>query len=486
MVKKLLSFLFFVCIVFLIFSCQKETFSTSGNIKLKFAPDTVSFDTIFTTFGSTTQRLRIKNPSNHSINISRIYLAGGENSPFRLNINGVKSYEDRDVRISKGDSLYIFVEVTVDPTNQDNPMIVQDSIIFELNGNQQDVDLIAYGQDFHLFNGDVLNSQHWKNDKPYLIYNSVLVDSMATLTIDPGCRIYFHHESSLFVKGTLKVEGTYDEPVNFAGDRLEQYYDDKPGQWGAVKILDDKSLYIFGGIHFLTGSKDNRIDHAIIKNANKGIQVDSVGNSTNPVLILSNTIIKNMTLNCLDARTTRVKADNCIFANSGSYSVALRFGGKYEFDHCTVANYYNGTRQEPSLVINNYYKYNSIIYAFDLEKAIFSNCIIYGEYGGNGDEILLDGIPQSQFNYQFQNCLLKTDPTHAQETEFKNSIFNKDPRFVVEKNFDYAIDSLSPARNIGDLEIAKQFPLDLNNESRLADEGPDLGALEWVPAKDEK
>jgi hypothetical protein len=48
-----------------------------------------------------------------------------------------------------------------------------------------------------------------------------------------------------------------------------------------------------------------------------------------------------------------------------------------------------------------------------------------------------------------------------------------------ENNF--AIDSLSPARNIGNIEIARLFPVDLDNQSRLDDEEPDSGALEWIP-----
>ena len=169
-----------------------------------------------------------------------------------------------------------------------------------------------------------------------MIYNSILVGSSETLTIDPGCRIYFHKGASLFVKESLNVKGTLEEPVKLLGDRLEKDYADAPGQWGAWTVLADKSKYIYGGLHFLKGSKDNTIDYAIIKNANKGIQLDSIGISSNPVLVLSNSRIENMSLNCIDARTTKLKTFNCIFANSGSYSVALCFGGNYEFYHCTM------------------------------------------------------------------------------------------------------------------------------------------------------
>lgn len=472
-------FLYLVlCGVFL-WSCNQEEFNSNPDAKLVFASDTITFDTVFTTIGSTTKWFTVRNPQKQAVNISNILLAGGNHSPFRLNINGVAATEDFDVDISGGDSLFIFVEVTIDPTGQNNPMVYHDSIVFNLNGNKQDVDLIAFGQDFHLYKGEVLKTQHWKNDKPYLIYNSVLVDSLETLTVDAGCRIHFHNGSGMFVKGTLKATGTFDEPVKFLGDRLEKGYADVPGQWGAWTELSGGGIYVYGGLHFLVGSKDNSIDWAIIKNANKGIQIDSMGFSKNPVLTISNSRIENMTLNCIDARTTFIKASNCVFANSGSYSVALLFGGDYEFNHCTIANYFSfGTRKEPALILNNYYEYNNVTYAFDF-KTTFANCIIYGN---NPDEISVDKAGDKTFAYSFRNCLVNT----GLKDGFENSVFNKDPLFVDIPENNFAIDSLSPAKNMGNIEIARLFPVDLENQSRLEDEGPDSGALEWIPTAKRK
>ena len=455
-------------------SCNNDDFFTANNAKLAFGTDTVTFDTVFTTIGSTTKWFTVKNPYEQPVLISKIFLAGGDNSHFRLNINGVQANEDADVEIEGGDSLFVFVEVTIDPTGQNNPMIVHDSVVFNLNGNQQDVDLVAFGQDFHLFNGEILKTQHWQNDKPYLIYNSVLVDTLETLTIDAGCWIHFHKGSGLFVKGTLKANGTFEEKITFAGDRLEKGYADVPGQWGAFNILSNNSIRFYGGLHFLVGSKDNILDWAIIKNANKGIQIDSLGNSENPVLTLSNTRIENMTLNCIDARTTFLKASNCVFANSGSYTVALLFGGNYEFNHCTVANYFNqGTRKEASLILNNYFEYKKVIYPFDFD-AVFTNCIISG---ANQEEIKIDQSFERSFEYAFKNCLANT----SERKGFEQSVFSKDPLFESVAKNNFAIDSLSPARNIGDIGAAKLFPFDLDNQSRLDDLGPDLGALEWIP-----
>ena len=59
-------------------------------------------------------------------------------SNFRLNVNGVVGNELYDVEVPGHDSIYIFVEVTIDPTGQNLPMVVQDSIVFSTNANLQD------------------------------------------------------------------------------------------------------------------------------------------------------------------------------------------------------------------------------------------------------------------------------------------------------------------------------------------------------------
>ena len=479
MKKLLLSTTFLAFCAFLIWSCNKdEEISTNPHIRLSFSTDTVSFDTVFTTIGSTTQRFTVRNPESRAINISRIRLASGNKSPFRLNINGLKSIDAENIQLSGRDSLFIFVEATIDPTGENLPMIINDSVVFDLNGNSQSVKLLAFGQDVHLLNGQHIQTEHWINDKPYLIYNSAKVDSLNTLTIDPGCRIHFHKNSSLFVNGTLKANGTFEEPISFGGDRLEKEYENIPGQWGHQSITKDGNLILYGGIHFLQGSKNNRMDYVVIRNADKGIQLDSLGLSPEPMLTISNSRIENMTLNCIEARTSNIEAWNCIFANSGSYTVALLFGGNYRFRHCTIANYFSsGKHAEPALIVNNYYKYEDAIYSFNLEKAEFSNCIIYGM---NNNELALAGHENAPFNYNFSNCLIKNQAYKDAGSSFNDVLFNLDPAFTDEQNFDFSLDSISPARNIGNMETARLIPLDLNNNSRLADEGPDLGALEWI------
>ena len=482
MVKKNIAFIIILFGFIFIVSCIKEEISTDRSLKLEFSTDTVSFDTVFTTIGTSTQWFQVRNPNRQAVNVGKISLAGGKNSPFRLNIDGKEGNEDYDVVIQGKDSIFIFVEATIDPTNTNNPMVVKDSIVFQTNGNIQDVKLIAFGQDFHLINGEVIKSRRWKNDKPYLVYNSMLVDSLETLTIDPGCRIYFHKKSSLFVYGTLIVNGTSEEPVIFQGDRLEEFYSNIPGQWGDYRENKNTGQIeaIFGGIHLLQGSNNNKINGAIIKNGNKGIQADSIlGKGLTPELILSNTRIENMSALCLDARTSHITATNCVFGNSSSFTVALLLGGLYEFNHCTIANNNGEARKNATVLMKNYYDYGNTRYVYDQAKVDFKNCIIYGS---KSEEIEMDIAPQGLFNYRFMNCFLKTS---GKETDplYAGSIFNKDPKFTIVDKYNFYLDSLSTARNVANIEIARLFPTDLYNNSRLNDLGPDIGAIEWIPKK---
>ena len=196
-------------------SCRKdELIGSDPSYKLSFSSDTLIFDTIFTTIGSTTRTLKIFNPNDQRINISHIRLAGGSSSPYSLNINGVAGSSTENLGIAANDSVFIFVKVTIDPNLQNNPLIITDSIVFETNGNIQDVDLAAWGQDAHFFVGNaklpglsypyiiVANENEnitWEDDKPYVIYGWAVIDSAASLSIGPGVDIHFHQNSGLWV-----------------------------------------------------------------------------------------------------------------------------------------------------------------------------------------------------------------------------------------------------------------------------------------------
>ena len=90
----------FICIVafFLmlsISSCKKETFNTSA--ALGFSDDTITFDTLFTTLGSTTKFFTLRNTTKQAIKISNISLGGGAASSYRMSVDGDNGASFKDV-----------------------------------------------------------------------------------------------------------------------------------------------------------------------------------------------------------------------------------------------------------------------------------------------------------------------------------------------------------------------------------------------------
>lgn len=468
--------LIYILLVFLslgyLFSCEDEKYISSSDVKLDFSVDTVMFDTIFTSIGSATQHLKVYNPYDQKVLISSIKLAKSETSNFRLNINGVASNEVKNVEIAPLDSLYIFVEVTVDPNGQNLPLVVKDSIEFITNANPQDVDLVAWGQDFNLINKEIVKNTTWTSEKPYLVYNNAYVDSNAVLTINPGTRIYFHKDAGLYVKGKVLAKGTIDNPISFQGDRLESVYANVPDQWN--------------GILLYSGSTNNEFSNVEIKNANIGLWVGNVEDKGSAKVKLTNVRIQNMAYAGILAMKSEIQAVNCLVANCGFYAVALLISGSYEFNHSTIANYWGGygfkARTTPAVYISNILNASKDKpdYVGDITKADFGNCIITGN-AMDGNELVLRKRSDKVYNYKFDRCILQVADTFKTSNvdHFVNILKGVDPKFVDPyKKYNYELDTLSKAKDVANRTISKLYPTDLKGRDRFLDGGPDLGAFE--------
>lgn len=458
-------------------SCIEEDstkFTSNPNIALSFSTDTLKFDTVFTTIGSATKQIRVYNKNKNAVRTD----VSIQSNVFHIIVDGAKGSQHNNIVIRGGDSIYIFVDATIDPQNSNSPVVILDSIKFSTNGNCQNVKLMAYGQDVHIITDSVIETQTWNADKPYLINNTILIDSLSTLTIEKGAHLHFHTNSSLLVKGTLKVDGSLEKPVIFEGDRLEDYYKSKAGQWGKVITIDGNKQY-FGNIHFVEGSRNNEISYAVIKNGVKGIQVDNHSDST-PTLKLANSVIENMAIAGIYSQSANLLVYNTIVANCGYYAVALTMGGNYQFYHTTIANY-TTTRNTPSLVFSNFSTTdNNKLFSFN---ATFANCIICGSrltefIADKQDSDTLD------FNYTFENCLISLPrSTDISDTNsYRNVILAIDslPRFVDVENHNFRLDTLSAAKDKGNLQYGKLFPVDFDGNSRINDKHPDLGAFERI------
>jgi len=461
-------------------SCEDDKYLSSADAKLRFSVDTVMFDTIFTTVGSTTQHLKIYNPYDQKVLISSIKLAKDATSNFRLNINGISANEVKNMEIAPLDSAYIFVEVTVDPNGQNSPLVVKDSIEFVTNSNRQFVDLVAWGQDFKLVKGHIAKNTVWTSEKPYLVYADSYVDSASTLTIQPGSKIYFHKEAGLQVEGKVLAKGTIDNPITFYGDRLEASYQNVPDQWDGI------SLY--------PGSNGNEFSNVEIKNANIGLMIGNVGSKKTAAVSLSNVKIQNMAYAGIFAVQSSVQATNCLITNCGYYSIAMLVSGSYEFSQSTIANYWNNRYGFKPRATSSVYLSNTLTitkdkkdYVGDITKADFSNCIITGNLGGN--EVSLKNNTDKTFNYLFNRCIIQLDKidVFSDKAHYINCFkTSSESIFVDYKKYNFELDSLSRAKDSADKAVAKLYPYDLKGRSRLSDTGPDLGALEWQGKKAKK
>lgn len=501
--KKILLLAFLITIVFS--ACRKDFDLIESEGNLSFSKDTVYLDTIFSNKSSSSYLLKVYNNSNQNAYIPSIELGKGLNSYYRLNVDGKSGKIFQNVEIKSKDSLYIFIEATIDYTKVTNP-IYTDSIVFKGNSFIKDVKLVTLVQDaYFLFPSKTLNgiietitlgkdlvgkdikingffladNTTWTNTKPYVIYGYCAVPENKTLTIEAGAKIYFHNNSGLIVSknGTLKINGTLQNKVQIEGARLEPYFENIPGQWGAIWLR--------------AGSKNHEIKNTLIKNGTIGILIDSIGSTVNPTLKIQNTEIYNQSNYGILARETNIEGSNLVINNVGFSSLACTMGGTYNFIHCTFTNYWNiSLRQFPAVLINNFYNYaegnKQITVPKNLKQANFSNSIIYGN---SRIELILDKVEGADFNFNFQNNLILFDDynnlySSKPQFQFSNSsnysqnIFNLTPDFKNTKLNQLIVGKLSSGIQKGNLSKALIIPQDILGVDRTT--SPDLGAYQHI------
>ncbi|MEC9209632.1 MAG: choice-of-anchor Q domain-containing protein [Bacteroidota bacterium] len=475
-------------IITILFACKKEEFSNSNSsATLHFSTDTITFDTIFASIGSITKTLTVYNRNNFDVK-SNIILKGNSSANFIMNIDGVAGNNQSNIEIPSKDSIFIFLEVTINPSLNTTPYILTDSLTFTTGSEQQNVNIVAWGQDayFHTANtySNIVNGTDttrfyyhlldcttpWTNDKPHVIYGYAIVDQGKILTINEGCNIYLHKNSGIIVGnpfsefsgGSIKINGNLGNEVVFQGDRLDAWYTQSPkpaGQWDRIWLTP--------------GSINNEINYAIIKNGNIGIHADTVFNSS-PTVTINNTIIENMSGIGILGQGAHITATNTIISECGQYTVACNIGGTYNFSHCTFSNYWNHTsRKNPSILLNNYYEgADGNIYVRDLTAANFTNCIIDGSLS---TEVSFQEQELGVFNYNFDHCLIKLDPTISTESShYENVIINQSPKFEDAYEGDFHLTENSPAINAGN--DSTEGTSDIEGNSRT---NPDIGAYEF-------
>ncbi len=464
---RYLSSLFLLILIVFWSSCRKdfEAGPSAGN--LQFSVDTLFLDTVFTNIGSSTYSFKVYNRTDNDLTIPTITLERGENSGYRLNVDGIPGKSFENIQVLAKDSIFVFVETTTDISDQttDTEFLYTDKVLFDTGGNQQDIDLVTLIKDaFFLFpSRDAMTGQvetlllgiddddneiriegffleddqlNFTNEKPYVIYGYVAIPGGKTLTIDAGARIHFHANSGIIASNnaTLLVNGEVstdpdllENEVIFEGDRLEPIFSNVPGQWGTIWLT--------------AGSTGHKINHATIKNSTVGILMDSNDGGSDPTLTIENTQIYNSSNVGLLARTANIYGENVVINNAGQVSLNCALGGTYSFNHCTFTNYSRigtGSRQLPAVLIdNNFLTQDDQLVIADLLEANFTNCIIYGD---QSIELLFSQVEGTQFNYNFKNCLIQFEDTNNNFTDnplydfsntslYENILINEEPAF---------------------------------------------------------
>lgn len=416
-----------ILISFFGLACRKaERVSTDPNAKLNISNNEILFDTIFTSVGSTTRRIKIVNKNNDAVKVSEIRLSGGNTSAFSININGEQTQHKNDLIINGQDSINLFVKVLINPNSTNLPFLVQDSILLNTNGNKQVIQLLAYGQNAVFINESIVNTNTiWTKVLPYIINGSLTVKSGASLTIEPGTKIYFHKDANLNIEGNLIVNGNFTEPVLFCSDRLERIYSDEPGQWKGI---------------FLKRTGYGLIKNAIIKNASVGITSDSLSINNKPKLILSNSIIKNMQVAAYIGYHSELLAFNNVMYNCGNYLIYGVGGGNYNFKQNTFVGYnLNFPRKTASLSFSDYLSAN----AYNKLQIDLTNNIIWGNLTNELD-IQKKTSAMVQLSL-WSNLIRCTNSTYNSN----GNILNIDPLFISREMENFELSANSLARKKG-------------------------------------
>ncbi len=474
----------FLALSLLVGCMDDEEYSLSPTDRLTFSTDTLSFDTIISGQPTNTYTFEVYNHGGKALRLPTIFLEKGAASDFCVNVDGVflEGGSATDFEIGAKDSLRVFLFANIPAKDSDTPVKAEDKLVFVTEGGvRQEVVLTAYSQDVISLKGLVTNGDmQLSARRPYVITDSLVVSSGTTLTLSEGVRLYFHPGTNLIVHGTLKAEGTVENPVQMRGDRLgymfsEQPYDRIPGQWGGVVFTEE--------------SFENHLNHCDIHSGTFGLRCDS-SDVSREKLYLENSIVHNVSGDALRAKSSKIFVGNSQLTNAGGNCVTL-LGGDNTFVHCTIANFYafSGGR---GVALS--YSNTEGASRLPLHAANFLNCIITGY---SIDEIMgaqSDRYQNDAFNFLFRNCLLCTPA--VENENIQNCLWDNDeeghevwreknflPEFDLKQLiFTFGLDSRSQAVGTADPELTRHYyPTDRLGKDRLKNGHPDMGCYQSEP-----
>lgn len=460
-----------------------DSFTVSQSNALTFSTDTVSLDTLFSTVPSSTRSFWVYNKSGDGLRCTSVRLEGGNQSGFRVNVDGVylspdQGYNASDIEVRNRDSIRVYVELTSARANSDAPKHLSDNIVFTLeSGREQKVALDAWTWDATFVRNLTVSRDTTvaAAGKPIVVYGMLSVEEGATLTIAAGTTLYFHGDAGIDVKGRLVCRGEAGNEVTMRGDRLDRMFDYLPydrvsGQWQ--------------GVHISETSYDNEIMYTDIHSAFDGIRVDS-SDVTRQTLTLSHSTVHNCQGDALSTVNSKVSVENCQLTNALGHCLSVD-GGDVDVNSCTIAQYYpfEGLR-------------GSALYFSGVDYPLVNISCRNTIITGYADDEMMGGKPTDDsgnaFNYSFADCIIRTPEVGDEEKpHFENVVFEdvKDTVSCGRKHFalvdgdrqayDFHLRKESSA--IGKANPATTAKTDRDGRSR--DATPDIGAYEYAEKKE--
>lgn len=463
--------------------CQPDILSNDPTAQLAFSQDSVLFDTVFTTMGSSTKQMMVYNPNKNAILIDRVEMSNGKS--FFINLDGENQLENLcDITLRGGDSLFLFIRAEIDPLKSNSPVLVEDTITFHVNKKAQHIYLQAYGQDVEILQSKdkfiQKNAFIFNNKKPYLIYDTLVI--VGDLTIQQGATLYMHTGAMIYAYGNVTAHGTKDNPIIIRGDRTDMLFDSVPyrvasRQWDGLYLMHSKEW----------PTPQYSLEYVDILSGAIGLYAYSEEIEQRPQLSLSNARIHNHSVYGLVAQNVDATVVNTEISNCASYCVYLA-GGKHDFIHNTIAAYYGFPYTTINIHNNMLAEDVAAVYINNLSKnmaptsASFYNCIITGARKHN---VVVATPLTDYYEGSFLGNYLRSDS--LPEAFAQNNVYASDSDSVVFRNihylfreyryYDFQLDSLSPARGVADSVVALRYPYD--RLGYLRKNHPDAGCYEY-------
>lgn len=453
-------------------SCIGDDSFTSRGGMLSFSVDTLSLDTIFSNVPSVTQSFWVYNQSQNNIVCSSIALQNGNQTGFRVNVDGTYlgqtvGYQLQNAEIRKGDSIRVFVELTAPTQYSDFPQKVEDNLVFKFeDGTCQMIPLRAYSWDAELMRDFfVVNDTTIQTDKPLVVYGGIKVDSTAVLTIGAGTTLYFHEDAGIDVYGSLKSLGEVGQEVVLRGDRLDYMFDYLPY---------DRMPGLWQGINLHESSHDNILQYTDLHSAYNGLVVAGKGTDRQMLRMESCTVHDCQGYGVV-AEHAMLQLYNCQITNVLNDCVALT-DVSAELNHCTLAQYYpfDGNRGAALSFI-------SPVTQLNVSNSLltgYANDVLTGVYSDDSQD----------FNYFFDHCIIRTPKVETADSLFFTDVIFEDVEdtlycgrkhfsLIDTDNLRYDFHLSFSSASIGKANTTTSLPLDRDGKER--DNAPDIGCYEW-------